>query len=105
MVAVNTVDAMKYGFRLLGYLIAVFIAGGILWLIGVGFAPSGFRQGNPILAGVFFLAGAAVIYAGGLGIFYKVIADGVEIGNRAAERDPHQPVPGQQAGQPQDPTQ
>lgn len=84
MVAVDTTDALMYGFRLLGYLIAVFLAGAVLLGIGAGFSPGPMGSGNPILALLFIVAGAAVLYAGGLGIFYKVIADGVEKGNRAA---------------------
>ena len=87
MVAVNVVDGVKYGFRLLGYLLAVFIVGGILLLIGGSFTGGPMnRGGNPIMALIFGLAGAGVIYAGGLGLMYKVIADGVEVGTLSAER-------------------
>jgi|GEM_PF-1789780 len=96
MVAVDTMDAVKYGFRLLGYLLAVFIAGGILIAIGLSFQPTGFRGGgNPLMALLFFVAGIAVIYAGGLGMLYKVIGDGVEIGNRAAEQPAQRTTPQQ----------
>lgn len=85
MVAVDTIDALKYGFRLLGYMLAVFIAGGLLAGIGAGFSGGPMDSGNPILAILFMIAGIAIIYAGGLGIFYKVIADGVEVGVNSAK--------------------
>lgn len=85
MVAVSTVDGIKYGFRLLGYLLAVVVAGGLLLAIGVEFSPGPYGRGNAVLAFVFMLAGMAIIYAGGLGMLYKVIADGVAVGNRAAD--------------------
>jgi len=86
MVAVNVADGVKYGFRLLGYLLAVFIAGGILLVIAGSVAPGPFDQGNPILMVIFGIAGVAVIYAGSLGLMYKVIADGVERGNLSADQ-------------------
>jgi len=86
MVAVNVVDGVKYGFRLLGYLLAVTIVGFVLIAIGGAFAPGPFDSGNPILALIFVLAGVAIIYAGGLGLLYKVIADGVEMGMLSAGR-------------------
>lgn len=86
MVAVSSVDGIKYGFGLLGYLLAVVVAGGVLILIGTGFSPGPYSAGNPVLVMVFVLAGMAIIYAGGLGLLYKVIADGVHVGTVAAER-------------------
>jgi hypothetical protein len=86
MVAVNVVDGVKYGFRLLGYLLAVLVVGGILLAIAGSFTGGTMgRGGNPIMALIFGLAGVGVIYAGGLGLMYKVIADGVEVGTLAAE--------------------
>jgi len=87
MVAVNVIDGVKYGFRLLGYLLVVLVVGGLLLAVGGNFVsgPLG-RGGNPILALIFILAGVGVIYAGGLGLMYKVIADGVEVGTLSAQR-------------------
>lgn len=98
MVAVNTIDGIKYGFRILGYLLAVFLAGGLLVLVGAAFGDD-----NVILTGIFMIVGLAIIYAGSLGLLYKVIGDGVEIGNRAANNQ--QPVPGQSQQPPQQPAQ
>jgi len=87
MVAVNVVDGVKYGFRLLGYLLAVLVVGGILLAIAGSFTGGTMgRGGNPIMALIFGLAGVGVMYAGGLGLMYKVIADGVEIGTLSAEQ-------------------
>ena len=112
MTAVDMKDALVYGFKLLGYLLLVFIAGGILILIGASFVPSLRGGGNIILAAIFYIAGISVIYAGSLGMLYKVIGDGVEIGNiasrsggggAAASQPPQSPGRGgaapQQAGQ------
>ena len=98
MVAVNTIDGIKYGFRIMGYLLAVFLAGGLLILIG-----SEFGNDSVILMGIFWIVGLALIYAGGLGLLYKVIGDGVEVGNQAVNNQPArgQPQqPPQQGGQP-----
>lgn len=85
MVAVNTIDALKYGFRLLGYLLAIAIVGGLLAFVGVMVSGGPANPGNPTLALIFWLAGLVVIYAGGLGFLYKVISDGVAVGTRAAQ--------------------
>jgi hypothetical protein len=98
MVAVNTVDGIKYGFRILGYLLAVFLAGGLLVLIGAAFGND-----NILLTGIFWIVGITVIYAGALGLLYKVIGDGVEVGNRAANNQ--QPARGQPQQPPQQPPQ
>lgn len=85
MVAVNAIDALKYGFRLLGYLLAITIVGGILIVVGGMVSGGPANPGNPILALIFWLAGLVVVYAGGLGFLYKVISDGVAVGTRAAQ--------------------
>lgn len=82
MVAVNTIDGIKYGFRLMGYLLAVFLIGAIVAAVGVVIG-----ENSPVLGGIITLIGLAVFYAGGLGMLFKVIADGVEVGNRAAKGD------------------
>ena len=76
MVAVNAVDGIKYGFRLIGYLIAVgLIGGGIMF---VGFLLVG--DENFIIGGILSLIGYLVFFAGQFGIIYKIIADGVSTG-------------------------
>ncbi|MFB6189936.1 MAG: hypothetical protein ABEI57_08630 [Halapricum sp.] len=96
MVAVNTVDGIKYGFRLLGYLIAVFLIGGAI--AGVGGAMV---EDSPAVGGLIAIVGIVVIYAGFLGTMYKVIADGVEAGNIAAEQGGAPPAGNAPTGAPQ----
>ena len=94
MVAVNTIDGIKYGFRLLGYLIAVFLIGG--FIAGIGAAMV---EDSPFIGGIIAIFGVVIVYAGFLGTMYKVIADGVEAGNRAANGAPA-PRSGGRGGQP-----
>jgi hypothetical protein len=77
MANVNPVDGIVYGFRLLGYLIVVFIAGGLLALIG--------QEIGDILGLLIAFMGSLTIFAGFAGIQYKIIADGVEQGIRASQ--------------------
>ena len=77
MANVNPVDGIVYGFRIIGYLIAVFIAGGLVALIGDSI-------GGAVGVLIAFVGGL-VIFAGFLGIQFKLIADGVERGIRASQ--------------------
>ena len=77
MANVNPVDGIVYGFRLLGYLVAVFIIGGLLALIG--------NELDNILGLLIAFIGALTIFAGFAGIQYKIIADGVEQGVRSSQ--------------------
>jgi hypothetical protein len=95
MVAVNTIDGIKYGFRLLGYLIAVFLIGGLIAGFGAAMA-----EDSPAVGGIIAIIGAVIIYAGFLGTMYKVIADGVQAGNVAAQRGHSPPAATQGGGQP-----
>lgn len=93
MPAVNAMDGITYGFRLIGYFLAVGIVGGVVTIVGSGFMGAGAAPGvggsaNPgmaLLGGLIALAGVLVIYAGTLGVMYKVIGDGVKAGIEAAE--------------------
>ena len=89
MSAVNPVDAIKYGFELMAYLIAINLIGGVVATIGYGIMFGGVMMGGDSIAiaaigGLFgfviFILGYAAIIAGYLGIGYKVIADGVQKG-------------------------
>lgn len=80
---VNTVEGIKYGFGLLVYLLGVGLAGGIIAIIGAIIAQGGGIVAT-LIGGLILLAGVLVIYAGGLGIAYKVVADGVKVGVEAA---------------------
>jgi len=75
MATVSTIDGIKYGFRLLGYGIAVFIIA--LVVIAIGGAIG---QSSEIVGGIIVLIGVLILYAGVLGTLYKVIADGVSVG-------------------------
>lgn len=79
MTLVSAEEGVRYGFQLLGYLLAVGIGGGIIVVIG-----GAMSENSPILGGIIAFAGVLVIYAGGLGLLYKVIADGVKTGVEGA---------------------
>lgn len=80
MVNVSTEEGIKYGFRLMGYAILVFVAGIVVAAIGAGLMDGG----SEAVGGLIAIFGILVVYAGFLGMGYKVIADGVEKGVRAA---------------------
>lgn len=91
MVAVNTFDAIKYGFRLMGYLLGVNVIAGVLGVVGfviVGAGTGGIYQDPNLPAMVFGGLLAVVAYlvwiAGHLGVGYKVIADAVGAGTASA---------------------
>ncbi len=92
---VSTTGGIKYGFKLLGYFLAVGIVGGIIAAIGGGIAAASAGTGpyadpnigGTLVGGLISLFGVAVIYAGLLGTTYKVIADAVYLGNVTAKRD------------------
>lgn len=88
MVNVNAVDGIKYGFRLMGYLLAVFVIGFVFMAIGADMVSGD----SPALGGLLAVFGFLVVYAGIMGMGYKVIADGVEKGVRAANQ-PAAPEP------------
>jgi hypothetical protein len=86
MATVGISKAIKYGFVLLGYFVAVFLIGGFITFIGYLISMAG---GNAdgiggillvLVGGLMLLIGTLMIYAGFLGTGYKVIADGVKRG-------------------------
>jgi hypothetical protein len=84
----NTVsvrEGIEYGFSLLAYILGVGVAGGIV--IAIGFVLFDGGGISAAIGGLLFLVGIIVIYAGFLGIAYKVIADGVKVGIEAADGD------------------
>lgn len=83
MVNVDAAEGVRYGIRLLGYAFLTAGSGFVLMFIGLAIASSGEPFG--IVLG---LGGFLVLYAGLLGMGYKVIADGVEKGMRAANAPP-----------------
>lgn len=76
MVAVNSLDGIKYGFRLLGYLVVVGIIGG--GILGLGFLL--LADDSLVLGSILLLVGYLTFFAGQFGIIYKIIADGVSAG-------------------------
>lgn len=79
MTNVNPVDGVEYGLRLMGHLLAVFVVGGLVAALGVS-------AGDEIGA-LLVLVGFLIVFAGVLGIQFKIIADAVERGIRAANDD------------------
>lgn len=79
MTAVGIRSGVKYGFLLMGYFIGVFIIGGLLSGAGILVASSD-SIALTIGGGLLALIGVVIIYAGSMGVLYKVIADGVETG-------------------------
>ena len=102
MTAVNVVDGVKYGFVLLGYFIAVFIAGGVLFGIGLAVSAGG-TEGNSVgfvlVGGLLALIGGLVINAGLFGVLYKIVADGVQRGIETAI-EPATPAEPSESGEP-----
>ena len=79
MAAVSIREGISYGVSLLGYFIALALAGGLA--MGIGFALFSLDSGVATLIGFIILLGGIVIfYAGSLGVGYKLIADGVARG-------------------------
>lgn len=107
MANVNPIDGVKYGFRLMGYTIAVFVGGMVIAAIGARMAEDAASGGSVVLGALIAIFGVAVIYAGMLGMAYKIIADAVEKGIRSADgpvsaagsRAARQPSTGRATGQ------
>jgi hypothetical protein len=92
---VGPLGGIKYGFKLLGYVVGVVIIGGVITGIGLGIsatelslligsepALAGMSQDSPDLGVVLLgagisVTGVSVTFAGILGTLYKVIADAV----------------------------
>ena len=80
MVNVDPAEGIVYGFRLIGYALGVFIIGFILFGVGGVLLESD----SPILGGIILLFGFLTIFAGFLGVNYKIVADAVEKGMNAS---------------------
>jgi len=80
MSRVSTGEGIKYGFSLLGYLVAVSLVAFVVVAIGAGMAGRSVENGTfgeAILGALVVLAGVLIFYAGFIGTVYKVIVDGV----------------------------
>ena len=92
MPTVSAFEGIVYGYKIMGYYIAVIIVGNIIAGIGGGAMASGFDVGlraDPNWGLVFFgllllFAGILTILAGLFGAAYKLIADGVAKGQMMA---------------------
>jgi len=94
MPAVDTKDGIRYGIELVRYLVMLAVAATVLSLLSAGFiALMSIVFENILLVLIFFLLSLAasvvsfVVVLGGLaGLSYKVVADGVSVGNQHAAR-------------------
>lgn len=91
MRTVKTEEVITYGGSMLWYLLAVYVGGGVLALIGVVVIAMGTGQptgtGNPLalVVGLFLILVAyALMIAGTIGIAHKLIADSVRKGLKNA---------------------
>jgi hypothetical protein len=84
MSTVSVVEGIKYGFGLLAYIFAVGLAAGIIMIIGAFMAQAG-SDALTFIGFLVTLSGGLTLYAGMLGIGYKVAADAVKEGVDAAK--------------------
>lgn len=77
MARVSAAEGIRYGFGLLGYLLAVFVFGLVLTVAGFVLV-----RNSPAIGIIVVLLGGVSLYAGIFGTTYKVIADAVDKGNR-----------------------
>lgn len=90
MAEVSPVEGIKYGFRIMGYLLVVFVVGTVVLFVGVGLMAAAMSSGvgqepSPGMAFVGFVLvvlGGLTFYAGIIGSLYKVIVDGVSRANQ-----------------------
>ena len=87
---VTPLEGIKYGFRIMAYLLVVFVAGTVVMFLGFGLLgaamPSGLGEEPNLALGLFGFVLAALggltFYAGIIGSLYKVIVDGVSRANQ-----------------------
>ncbi len=93
MHAVDTKDGIRYGIELVRYLVMLAVAATVLSMFSAGFVALMMVFDNIVITMFFFLLSlilsvvSFVVVLGGLaGLSYKVVADGVSVGNQHAER-------------------
>ncbi|MFO7794372.1 MAG: hypothetical protein R6V35_05365 [Candidatus Nanohaloarchaea archaeon] len=79
MKAVGALGTIKYGFSIILTVLLIILFGVMPAAVGVQMVLEEAQEGVILVA-----LGALVIYAGSLGLLYKVIADAVATGNKAA---------------------
>jgi hypothetical protein len=90
MTAVRITDAIKFGFVITGYLIAIFVVGAIILAIGFAVAGAGGSIGGiaggiiGLIGVIILIIGSFVLYGALFGASYKIVADGVEQGIESA---------------------
>jgi hypothetical protein len=85
MSEISPMEGIKYGFEIMVYLLGVFLAGGLVLLIGAGMMGAGMPSdgfGDPNYGLIFIgflltMVGVLTFYAGIIGSLYKLIVDGV----------------------------
>lgn len=76
MVNVDAMDGIRYGIGLIKYILLVAAGGVLISAVGMSMADGGDQAAGLLVA----VLGTLVVWAGMLGLLYKVIADGVERG-------------------------
>lgn len=92
---IGATDGIKYGFKLLLYYLVIALLGGLVTAFGAGIASAEIAAatdsfsdpdiGILMIGSVISLFGISILYAGTLGVGYKVIADAVYTGNIKAD--------------------
>jgi len=85
---VSIVDGIKYGFRLLAYVLVVAVVAGLFLVGGSAIASTGVDPNTESVTSLGRVAAGALVtllgvlfaVAGGAGVLYKIIADGVRTG-------------------------
>jgi hypothetical protein len=90
---VSVTDGLTYGIRLVAVFGVLLTVAAVLALVGTNMVTTartyslyggGTNWGQFLLGAVLSLAGGLTLYAGSMGLLYKVIADGVQRGNSRA---------------------
>ncbi len=85
--AVDFSETIKYGSKLLLYILPIAIVAGIFLTPGaLLITPTEPLAGSHPVAGIILIAiGLLILTAGMMGVLYKIISDGVERGREATE--------------------
>jgi hypothetical protein len=90
MTAVSVTDGLAYGLRMVAVFGLLLTVAAVSTAVGANMATTartyglyggGMNWGQFLLGAVLSLAGGLTLYAGSMGLLYKVVADGVRRGN------------------------
>lgn len=94
MTTVSVTDGLAYGFRVMAVFGLVLTVAAVLVVVGANMVTTartyglygqvGTDWGKFLLGAALSLAGGLTLYAGSMGLLYKVVADGVGRGNSRA---------------------